>query len=76
MEALSDAVWRISTLSSAGNCVEAAILSDRVALRNSNDRQGPVLFFTHGEWDAFIGGVHLGEFELPNQTPTPSPAGS
>ena len=71
MEALSQVVWRTSTLSSAGNCVETAFLSDRVAVRDSKDRQGPVLLFTHSEWDAFLGGVRLGEFELPSGSPAP-----
>lgn len=74
MEALSQAVWRTSTLSSGGNCVEAAFLPDWVALRDSKDRHGPVLSFTHSEWAAFIGGVHLGEFELPGGTFVPPAA--
>ncbi|MGV9773494.1 DUF397 domain-containing protein, partial [Streptosporangium sp. NPDC003464] len=32
------------------------------AVRDSKDQDGPVLFFTGAEWDAFVGGVKLGEF--------------
>ena len=34
-------------------------------VRHSLDRRGPVLTFTHAEWQAFLAGVHGGEFELP-----------
>jgi hypothetical protein len=49
------------------NCVEVAFLPDgAVALRDTKDRgHGPVLRFTAGEWDAFIGGAQDGEFHRP-----------
>ena len=75
MEDLAQAVWRTSTLSGGGSCVEACFLLDRVALRDSKDRHGPVLFFTHSEWAAFIGGVHRGEFALPDSTSVAPSAG-
>jgi hypothetical protein len=59
--------WRKSTRStSGGNCVEVAKASDgRIGVRDSKNRTGPQLIFTPSEWDAFIGGVHLGEFDSP-----------
>jgi hypothetical protein len=46
-----------------GNCVEVAFLRDgQVAIRNSRHPSGPVLVFTAGEWDAFVGGARDGEF--------------
>ncbi len=48
---------------SNGNCVEVAALPDGgVAVRDSKDADGPALTFTRDEWDAFVGGVKLGEF--------------
>ena len=39
------------------NCVEVASLSGgQIGVRNSREAQGPVLRFTSGEWDAFLGG--------------------
>ncbi len=35
-----------------------------VAVRDSKDRQGPVLTFTPAEWRAFVVGVRSGEFDL------------
>jgi hypothetical protein len=75
MEDLAQAVWRTSTLSGGGNCVEACFLPDKVALRDSKDRHGSVLFFTHSEWAAFIGGVHRGEFALPDDASVPLTVG-
>ena len=47
-----------------GNCVEVANLSGgAVGVRNSRDTAGAVLRFTPDEWQAFIGGVHNGEFD-------------
>ena len=61
---LSTSVWRKSTLSASNGCVEVAIRADCVALRDMKDRNGPVLVFSRDEWEAFIGGVRAGEFDL------------
>ena len=59
-------VWRKSSRSngSGGNCVETSSLVDGgMAVRDSKDPDGPILFFTPAEWDAFIGGAKDGEFD-------------
>jgi Domain of unknown function (DUF397) len=60
-----DIVWRKSSLSVDGNCVEVAWIADARlwALRHSQSPAGPILTFTPEEWTAFTGGVRLGEFE-------------
>lgn len=57
--------WVKSSLSfSNGACVEVADLPDgRVGVRHSKDPAGPVLRFTPAEWQAFLGGTRLGEFD-------------
>ena len=57
--------WIKSSLSfSTSNCVEVADLSDGgIGVRDSKDPAGPILRFTPGEWRAFVGGVHNGEFD-------------
>jgi hypothetical protein len=63
---LSDATWWKSSRS-ANNCacVEVAVLPDgQIGVRDSKDQDGPVLLFTTLEWDAFIGGVKDGEFDI------------
>jgi hypothetical protein len=48
-----------------GNCVEVAGLNgDTVQVRHSKNLAGGVLHFTPAEWNAFIGGVRAGEFDL------------
>lgn len=63
---LTRAVWRKSTKSGpfTDNCVEVAFADSGVAVRDSKDRGGPVLYFTRAEWDAFVGGAKDGEFDL------------
>lgn len=59
--------WRKSTYSTTngGGCVEVATnLPGIIAVRDSKDRQGPVLTFTPAEWQAFTAGVRDGEFDL------------
>jgi Domain of unknown function (DUF397) len=53
---LHRAEWRISTHSANGStCVEVARnLPGFVAVRDSKDRQGPVLAFTPDQWRTFI----------------------
>jgi hypothetical protein len=48
--------WRTSTRSNGtGNCVEVADnLPGRVLVRDSKDRQGPVLTFGPVVWRAFV----------------------
>lgn len=62
---LSDAVWRRSSGGGESTAsVEVALLEQGVALRDSRKPEGPVLFFTPAEWDAFVGGAKDGEFDL------------
>lgn len=46
------------------NCVEVAILPNGVAVRDSKNRDGPVLYFTRAEWTAFLSGARAGEFDI------------
>lgn len=68
---LRHARWRKSSFSgdNGGNCVEIAELKDAhdeaglVVVRDSKDPDGPKLFFTPAEWDAFVAGVKASEFD-------------
>jgi len=57
-------VWRKSTYSAANGCVEVALLSSQVAVRDSKATNGPVLTFTPEEWQAFLDGISDGQFDL------------
>ena len=51
---LAAAAWRKSSRSGSNGCVEIAFLDGQIAVRDSKDRSGPVLQFTHREWEAFL----------------------
>lgn len=53
--------WRTSSKSGGTNCVEVALLSDVVLVRDSKARSGPILRFSSREWDAFVTGIRHGK---------------
>jgi hypothetical protein len=63
---LCNAEWRKSSFSGSdgSNCVEIAHLSGgRRAVRDSKNRSGPVLIFTHAGWTTFLD--HVKSDQLP-----------
>ena len=63
---LNGAAWKKGSRSNGNggnNCVEVAILDSGVAVRDSKDPAGPILFITSAERDAFVAGVKAGEFD-------------
>jgi Domain of unknown function (DUF397) len=60
------AAWRQSSRQSAsGQSVEVADLPDGGwAVRDSKNPDGPILFFTPAEREAFVEGVKDGEFDI------------
>jgi hypothetical protein len=61
---LNGAIWHKSTYSATNGCVEVAFVGSHIAVRDSKERQGPVLVFTPVEWKAFLAGARNGEFDL------------
>ncbi len=57
--------WRKSSRSESGACVEVRIGLDEVQVRHSADREGRAITFSYREWQAFLEGTVLGEFDLP-----------
>lgn len=56
--------WHKSSCGSAGNCVEVMETEDGFQVRDSGDHgTGPVLKFTHAEWETFLAGVRNDEFD-------------
>ena len=46
-----------------GDCVEQRRHDDRIEVRDSKDRSGPVLRFTPAEFAAWLDGAKRGEFD-------------
>lgn len=61
---LSRLRWFKSSRSSANSqcCLCARLDDGGMALMDSKDPDGGILTFSRNEWQAFIGGVKLGEF--------------
>ena len=59
----SRAVWRTSSYTNNGGaCVEVADNQPGVvAVRDSKDRNGPVLVLTSAQWTEFTAGIRAGE---------------
>ncbi|RCG23948.1 DUF397 domain-containing protein [Sphaerisporangium album] len=62
---LAGVSWRKSSFSGGGNdCVEIATINDTVALRDSKRPGGPLLRFSHREWNAFLDHLRAGDLVL------------
>jgi hypothetical protein len=55
-------LWRKSSMSGDGNCLEAAVGHEHVWIRDSKNPSGLILGCTQAGWTAFLGGVQGGEF--------------
>lgn len=59
---LTNATWRKSSSSNPENCVEVALISGGVAVRDSKYPHLGALVFNNAEWHAFVRGAGAGEF--------------
>ncbi|WFE32563.1 DUF397 domain-containing protein [Micromonospora sp. WMMD975] len=60
---MTSLIWKKSTRSNEGNCVEVATPPQVVMVRDSKDRQGPTLSFTSRRWTGFVQGLKSGTFD-------------
>ncbi|MFD3803258.1 DUF397 domain-containing protein [Streptomyces sp. NPDC058611] len=60
--AIDSAIWIKSSYSGAehSECVEAALLADATAVRDSKRPTGRTISFTHPVWHAFLKGLNSG----------------
>jgi uncharacterized protein DUF397 len=58
--------WRRSRRCDTGHCIEAALVGQEVAVRDSKDPNGPILRFSMDEWSSFVAGVREGDFHFTN----------
>lgn len=62
---LSQMTWRKARRSGMTNCVEVATTRTVVGIRDTKDRQGPVLLLPSSRWTSFLAGMKDGEFDHP-----------
>jgi predicted secreted Zn-dependent protease len=55
--------WHISSLCDSGACVGVARYGEFIIIGNSSDPETSVSRFTKQEWNAFVAGVKLGDFD-------------
>jgi hypothetical protein len=59
-----ETAWVKATASNAdGSCVELRRFHHLIEVRDTKDRSGPVLRFTHAEFRAWLDGARRGEFD-------------
>ncbi|MFN8079257.1 MAG: DUF397 domain-containing protein [Kineosporiaceae bacterium] len=55
-------IWTRPTMCASANCIEVALTSDNVYVRDGKDPEGPLLRFDHEEWRAFRASMIDGQF--------------
>lgn len=58
---MTDILWTRPASCDTSACVEVAFVENGVLVQSSEG--GSAVFFTLAEWDAFVAGVKLGEFD-------------
>jgi len=56
--------WRKASFCASGQCVEVALWKVMVAVRDSKDPDGPMLFYTIEEWRSFTHAVKSGSYDM------------
>lgn len=61
--------WRTSSRSGGnGACVEVRYINHTTEVRDSKDREGPVVSFTARQWSCFVHGIKTGQFGAANHS--------
>jgi hypothetical protein len=64
-EVINGALWRKARRSVGnGACVEIALVTDTVMVRDSMNRIGPVLRYSARAWDAFVANTKTGTLDV------------
>jgi hypothetical protein len=55
--------WITSSASADVSCVAVAFTDHGVLVKHSKQADSPLIEYTYAEWEAFLTGVRLGEFD-------------
>ena len=58
-----DLSWRVSRTCDGGACIMVARQGDSVVFGNTGQPDGAVYTYTRAEWNEFLAGVKLGDFD-------------
>jgi predicted secreted Zn-dependent protease len=61
--ALGDIDWSVSRTCDSGACVGVARRGESVFIANTSNPESPVSTFTTREWQQFLAGAKLGDFD-------------
>lgn len=56
-------LWRRASFCASNECVEVTQRNGMIIMRNSKEPSGRVLHYSAEEWQSFIRGVKVGEFD-------------
>lgn len=59
----ADLDWRVSRTCDGGQCIRVARKGESVVIGNTNDPEGSVSEFSAVEWQQFLAGAKLGDFD-------------
>jgi hypothetical protein len=62
-EWMKSLLWRTSSSCYNANCVQVAVVGNAVAVRDSKNPDGSVLWYDEPAWRDFLKGVEAGEFD-------------
>jgi len=63
MSASANLDWRVSRTCDGGQCIAVARRGDFVLIGNTGNPEAPVTEFTVSEWQQFLTGAKLGDFD-------------
>lgn len=63
MSASANLDWRVSRTCDGGQCIGVARRGDFVLIGNASNPEAPVTEFTVSEWQQFLAGAKLGDFD-------------
>lgn len=64
LEQQGSLLWKKSSASGVGNCVEVAKAQEMMFVRDSKNPEGSILAFSTAEWNAVMIDVRIGQFTI------------
>jgi hypothetical protein len=55
--------WRVARDCDGGSCIRVAPHEGMIVIGDTKNPDGPVLFYSHDEWLAFVKGIRQGDFD-------------